>query len=656
MRTDSTTHQALVQLAHAVKLIEAATATLAQADLSAGHAAYFAWLTEQTAQRVTRAEIHAADAVRRTAAHQLDEPSFQAIIDAGLDPKPVDLKQTEGQYCVGRSYYKEPAAMLGEWLNLGFNPANTRLVQADSLIAQVSDTGQRLEPRYRQLGEEFQRANTQPALLLSAATQLRKAEATLAQAPDAQQARDELESDAMALIRHEPATALKHIKGMINQTLGEDRPLAALLAEVGLYRSGKRRGLVHYRLSILPQDAELIESLCAQIDNPATIAGNREELKNLVYGQYLASNATEEAPHSTASSAQPEWGDAQDMPQWAQPHDDMQTATAEPSIAPSVTMEEPVGVCEPATAEAAPATGHCHPPNSADTAQDATASATAREDKTRAAALRPNHAGTSQPREEHNETPTQLPASSAAKSLRGTVPAPADSQTKDLPESNAQDLINHAMPAEISLPFEELRPEFRHLMALLSTLRASGGNEGKQTGVVQPQITVIIDYFKMMTLGKNFAVTENGLPLAAGAARTMLCNAGIMPVIFGGKSKILDIAQESRFFPKYMRKALQAKYRGCAYPGCTMPASRCEVDHIKPWEEGGATSVDNGCLFCPMHHHARHCGLFTVIVNEEGPPMVLLPKNLDPHQRPRLNTYWYSPSEAIEIARNATVA
>lgn len=674
MTTENSTKQALAQLAYASVLMESATAALARVQLAPGHAAYFAWLAEQAAQRVTRAEIHAADALRSTGAHLLDEPSYQAIADAGLQPSEEDLDKTRGQLTAGRSYYKDTASMIKEWLNQPIGAAKGRLAHADSLIAQVSDAGQRLGPRYPQLAEEFQRPETEPGLLLSAATQLRKAEPELSSSPDADRARAELESDAIALIRHEPATARKHMSRMIEQEAAERRPLSALLAEVGLYRSGMRRGLVHYRLSMLPQDAELIESMCAQIDNPKTIAGNREQLARLVADRYLAGSPPEaDGAHSVALPPQ-EWGDPASMPDWALPEPipgEPGQPKAESGAAKGQEPLErlPENTTSPASQgsicdDSQDARDPADPVDSVDPVDpvgpvDAGEPGDPDEPLDRGDPWDPEEAGPSprvdaQENEQQNDPVVSPEPEHGSGSHRpATADPPGSTGEHRGPGERPAGVSAPSLPAELSLPFEELRPEFRHLAALLGILTSGGSADGKQTGVVQPQITVILDYDKMISQGKNFAVTENGLPISAGAARTMMCNAGILPVVLGGKGRILDIGQESRFFPKHMRKALQARYRGCAYPGCSMPASRCEADHITPWEEGGATSVDNGCLFCPMHHHARHCGLFQVIVNEDGLPMVLLPKNLDPHQRPRLNTYWYSPSEAIEAARDA---
>ena len=37
-------------------------------------------------------------------------------------------------------------------------------------------------------------------------------------------------------------------------------------------------------------------------------------------------------------------------------------------------------------------------------------------------------------------------------------------------------------------------------------------------------------------------------------------------------------------------------------PGCSMPASRCEIDHQIRWADGGETCLDNTLPFCKGHH------------------------------------------------------
>lgn len=52
---------------------------------------------------------------------------------------------------------------------------------------------------------------------------------------------------------------------------------------------------------------------------------------------------------------------------------------------------------------------------------------------------------------------------------------------------------------------------------------------------------------------------------------------------------ILDVEYQGRFAPKLLRKALEFKYRTCVHPGCTIPAWKCEIDHVRPWPHGPTT-------------------------------------------------------------------
>ena len=55
------------------------------------------------------------------------------------------------------------------------------------------------------------------------------------------------------------------------------------------------------------------------------------------------------------------------------------------------------------------------------------------------------------------------------------------------------------------------------------------------------------------------------------------------------------------------RAAVVAVSNGhCAFPGCTIPASRGEVDHRHGWTTGGPTDIDNLLLICPFHNRLKH--------------------------------------------------
>ncbi|PQZ96662.1 HNH endonuclease [Arthrobacter sp. MYb224] len=537
---------ALGAMAQAITTLDAACAQLSSQELPAGQAAYFAWLAERTAQTLSRLQIHAADAVQRSGSHQLDTESLDAIADAGAAPTDEQLAALHGTCTLGRSSFKDAADLHSGWLGIAHGAALSRLAAAGSLIAKVSEAGERTTPDCPQLAAHFANRNVDPRPAIGAARAIRNAEADL----PGPQARAQLEAQAVKLIAQEPASAAKHLSGLITEQLQAQRPPEALFAEAGLFPRGTKGGLVIYQLKVFPHDAELIESLRAKIDNPNTIAGNREQLNELVHASY-------------------------------------------PNHAEPAASDEPAPSVEPGTPVA--------------------------------------------------PTPTTPKEWDDAPSMPGWARAPAAEATEAEPPKPPSNL---APPPE--RPFEDLSPALRHLTGLLAVLRANRvGGKNPGAGLIAPQVIVHLNYEKMLAGAASFASTENGLPLTAAEARTLMCNAGIYPAVLDGKGQPLDIGRSKRLFPPHMKRALAARDRGCLYPGCRMPASRCEADHVDPWEEGGQTRVDRGVLLCPMHHHARHAGLFNLVVAEGKPPAVLLPKFLDPDQQPRRNTYWFSAAEVL---------
>ncbi|MDP9904207.1 HNH endonuclease signature motif containing protein [Arthrobacter bambusae] len=128
-------------------------------------------------------------------------------------------------------------------------------------------------------------------------------------------------------------------------------------------------------------------------------------------------------------------------------------------------------------------------------------------------------------------------------------------------------------------------------------------------------------------------------PVPAATVRKLACDADIIPVVLGGEGQVLDIGRASRIFPPHIRKAITARDKGCAFPGCTMPAPWCEAHHIEYWSRGGVTSAANGTLLCSHHHHLIHKEDWHIQV-QAGVPWFIPPPHTDPHRKPRRNHYF----------------
>lgn len=50
---------------------------------------------------------------------------------------------------------------------------------------------------------------------------------------------------------------------------------------------------------------------------------------------------------------------------------------------------------------------------------------------------------------------------------------------------------------------------------------------------------------------------------------------------------------------------VRARDRRCMFPGCRMPASRCDIDHRRRHTDGGPSTTDNLQPLCRRHHRAK---------------------------------------------------
>jgi hypothetical protein len=67
-----------------------------------------------------------------------------------------------------------------------------------------------------------------------------------------------------------------------------------------------------------------------------------------------------------------------------------------------------------------------------------------------------------------------------------------------------------------------------------------------------------------------------------------------------------EIAPTARLFTGATRRAIEVRDRTCAHPTCDVVASRCQIDHIQPWSQGGETTQENGRLLCGRHNRMRN--------------------------------------------------
>jgi hypothetical protein len=107
--------------------------------------------------------------------------------------------------------------------------------------------------------------------------------------------------------------------------------------------------------------------------------------------------------------------------------------------------------------------------------------------------------------------------------------------------------------------------------------------------------------------GLAAATMDTGCDLSPGEARRMACSAGVIPMVLGGKSEILDYGRRRRLHTKPQRLAMAVRQSfRCAAEGCTRPSAWCDAHHLVPWSCDGETNLDDGALLCARHHTLAH--------------------------------------------------
>ncbi len=84
--------------------------------------------------------------------------------------------------------------------------------------------------------------------------------------------------------------------------------------------------------------------------------------------------------------------------------------------------------------------------------------------------------------------------------------------------------------------------------------------------------------------------------------RYLLCDA-TCEVWFERHGRVIGTGRSTRTVSRRLRRALEHRDRCCVVPGCGATRG-LHAHHLRHWEDGGPTDLDNLVLLCPYHH--RH--------------------------------------------------
>ncbi len=151
---------------------------------------------------------------------------------------------------------------------------------------------------------------------------------------------------------------------------------------------------------------------------------------------------------------------------------------------------------------------------------------------------------------------------------------------------------------------------------LIAVLRTGANADPRQAfGDRQPGVRLLIEASAISASAERGGMQVHGVghledgghALPGGVIEARLCDAGVIPVIWGADGRPLDVGRELRLFTRKQRVAIAARDGGCMWPSCSAPISQCEYHHIDHWwEDHGRTDVDDGIALCRNCHLRLH--------------------------------------------------
>jgi hypothetical protein len=173
-------------------------------------------------------------------------------------------------------------------------------------------------------------------------------------------------------------------------------------------------------------------------------------------------------------------------------------------------------------------------------------------------------------------------------------------------------------PGDQDGPAEPVPTRSNQLAAALVRICGRRADEAGGSMPVRFSVVVDLDHLTDRAAGQ-IATAVRGRPprVVRRALERLGCDAALDVVVRDGT----DLLAAQRYAPEVTaatRRAVTARDGGCRFPGCTAPASWCDVHHVQQRAARGDHAVSNLVLLCRSHHTAVHRRGWAQILAPDG--------------------------------------
>ena len=109
---------------------------------------------------------------------------------------------------------------------------------------------------------------------------------------------------------------------------------------------------------------------------------------------------------------------------------------------------------------------------------------------------------------------------------------------------------------------------------------------------------------------------QNGMPISNKTVQRLACD-GTLHRVLKADSMVIDVGRAKRTAQPAQWRALKARYRTCAAPGCDRSIGWTYAHHIDFWERGGNTNINKMLPLCHHHHRLVHEGGYQIVLAGE---------------------------------------
>lgn len=269
-----------------VRSLEELGPRIAQHTCSPTAAAYFVQLVERLHRATGFAQLAATDLAQRTLVHELGDDTLLSVNECLTNPTAylegvLGLPDAPATTPAGRTTFKDTTEFLQNTFHLGFVEARDRVLAASRLFPHTDVHGIEHPPKFPLLALDLTTGKASPDQLSQAARKLERLQPEIMQYPNPEKLAAQLEAQVAESVREEDPRTTNKLFNAIQVSLeqGVKEPSEEVLrAKIGMIYRGTHAGIAEFLLRMRAADAEVLLSLCAQMDNPRTKAGDRDGL------------------------------------------------------------------------------------------------------------------------------------------------------------------------------------------------------------------------------------------------------------------------------------------------------------------------------------------------------------------------------------------